>query len=529
MTSGPASAPVAQPPPGQTATARSTPLTTNHATGLATPHAASQSTGQTPSTSVSPVSPVGKLLQGGIEKQVRQHAQAHHQHHHRRSGKYTHPYGGMRQFAEDRAGSSGWDHECLAIDNLDARKVARSTLADKISEIYKEEFVRVNKAEGKGRPKANNISAAKKTVRMIAERILLSLEAKATQHLFNEVIDKGKESEKELVQLREIHKCGKENPKLTYNEIRTMASAKLNGLPEPTTAVANGTTAMAIASGETATCDRLPLKVQSVEHDLEVEMIKQSVIEMRADQVLKGLTPKLITNEWAGMVSTACSKLVRESYSHQFVPKTKVYGCRHFTRKNRVLMACCGTFPVCRMCHIQDANRIHEVRIEPVHTMLCMMCGDVQPKTQYCRKCNERFGSYYCDVCGITDDTPGYDLRHCAECNVCMPGLTFHCKRCKSCVPATPEHEAVCSGRIADAESVDGGLHHGAEGKSAESRHVEDVRDVRDMRDGRVGRVERVGRSDNSGDVGLVDSQTSGVGVGVGVGDNRPNQLFSGL
>lgn len=494
------------------------------------------------------VSPMGRLLHGSVEKPRHQH------HHHRRSGKYTHPYGGMRQFAEDRAGTSGWDHECLAIDNLESRKIARSNLADKISEIYKEEFVRVNKAEGKGRPKANNISAAKKTVRMIAERILLSLEAKATQHLFNEVIDKGKESEKELIQLRQIHKCGKENPGLTYDEIRAMASAKLNGLPEPLTlaSVHGGSV------GDMDMGDGLSLRMDTEEQEFEVEMVKQAMIEMRADQVARGIAPKLLSTEWTRIVSAACQRLVQESYSRQFVPKTKVYGCRHFTRKNRVLMVCCGTFPVCRMCHIQDGNRIHEVRIEPVQTMLCMMCGEVQPKTQNCRKCDVRFGSYYCDVCGITDDTPGYDLRHCEDCNVCMPGLTFHCNRCKSCVPATPEHEAVCNGIVndehdgthahvdsLDPESVGHGggggvvVVGGAAGADASATgglrgHGRLNGNVSGERGGNRATGPRRGGGDGGSGGGggcdrNVDEDAVDDGLVAGVGDARTAQLFSGL
>lgn len=344
----------------------------------------------------------------------------------------------MRQFAEDRAGRSGWDILCLTFDNLEQRKTERSKLADQISEIYKEEFVRVNTQQGKGRPKANNISAAKKTVRMIAERILLSLEARATQNLFKEALENRKKSEKELTRLRHIHNCGRENPKLSYDEIRSIAFAELSSMGDD--ARSDSPTNSGQNNPDSPDFD-------SDSDMVEIEMIKQAIVEMRADEVAKGFTPKLLNGRWVDKVTAACKKLVQESYSRQFVPRTKVYGCKHFTRKNRVLMVCCGTFPVCRMCHIQDLNRIHDVRIEPVHTMLCMMCGEVQPKTQNCRKCNVCFGSYYCDVCGITDDTPGYDLRHCNKCNVCMPGLTFHCDRCKSCVPATPEHDAVCSGR----------------------------------------------------------------------------------
>ena len=366
------------------------------------------------------------LLNGGIDKQ-------------RRAGKYTHPFGGMRQFAEDRAAHSGWDQECLNINNLESRKKARSNLADRISEMYKEEFVKINKQEGKGRPKANNISAAKKTVRMIAERILLSLEARTTQNFLNDLLSRDKQAKKELNRLRHIHNCGRENPQLNYDEIRSIVRDRLAAVDADT------------KSEQTPYSADSP-ELQSPEADeniVDIEMIKQAIVEMRADEVTKGFNPKPLNSKWVESVTTACKKLVRESYSEQYVPKTKTHGCKHFTRKNRVLMVCCGTFPVCRMCHIQDRNRIHDVRIEPVHTMLCMMCGEVQSKTQYCRKCKVCFGSYYCDICGITDDTRGYDLRHCDKCNFCMPGLTFHCDRCKSCVQASPEHDALCNG-VAD-------------------------------------------------------------------------------
>ncbi|CAN8071575.1 unnamed protein product, partial [Agarophyton chilense] len=373
-----------------------------------------------PTASLTPAAP--PILAGGVEK--------------RRAGKYTHPFGGMRQFAEDRAAHSGWDHDCLTISNDEQRRETRSQLAEKISELYKEEFIRVNKAQGKGRPKANNISAAKKTVRMIAERILLSLEARAQAALYKRLMDNRQECEKELQKLRHLHKLGNENPKLSYDEIRSIARSRL-----PHHADAPSSPIPLMTNDGTETPD-----MESAEAEAEIEAMKQAIIEMRADEVAKGYKPKLLNDRWVERMMQASRRLVHETYSRQYVPRTKVFGCKHFTRKNRIQMVCCGTFPVCRMCHIQDVSRIHDVRIEPVQTMLCMMCGEVQPKTQHCRKCGECFGSYYCDICGITDDTPGYDLRHCNKCNVCMPGLTFHCDRCKSCVPATPEHSAVCPG-----------------------------------------------------------------------------------
>lgn len=362
---------------------------------------------------------------GGVEKQ-------------RRNGKYTHPFGGMRQFAEDRAKNSGWDRDCLQHTDAESRKTQRGRLSDRLSEQYKEEFIRVNLTQGKGRPKANNISAAKKTVKMIAERILLSLEARATQVMFKEILEIREQTDKELRRLRQIDECGTENPKLTYDEIRAIAREKLRASARNT-----APDAMAVDSAASTSAAAEP-----DEADVEIEMMKQAIVEMRADEVSKGFTPVLLNQRWVEKITLACNKLLTESYAKQYVPRTRVMGCKHFTRKNRIMMACCGTFPVCRMCHFQDPDRIHDIKIEPVQTMLCMMCGEVQPKTQFCRKCQVCFGQYYCDVCGITDDTPDYDLRHCNKCNVCMPGLTFHCDLCKSCVPYTHDHYPAMHGTL---------------------------------------------------------------------------------
>lgn len=370
--------------------------------------------------------PTATTRPGGVEKQ-------------RRAGKYTHPFGGMRQFAEDRARNSGWDRDCLQHTNTDVRRTERGKVSDRLSEIYKEAFISVNMDEGKGRPKANNISAAKKTVKMIAERVLLSLEARATQVMFKEVLEIREQTEKELMRLRQIDECGNENPKLTYDEIRAIAREKLSAREK----AKGGDLGMLGDLNNDGTPPESEGVVEQDEEAVEIEMMKQAIVEMRAEEASKGFTPAPLDQRWVEKVTAACQKLVQESYSHQYVPHTRVMGCRHFYRKNRILMTCCGTFPVCRMCHFQDPNRIHDIKIEPVSTMLCMLCGEVQPKAQYCRKCKVCFGQYYCDVCGITDDTPEYDLRHCPKCNVCMPGLTFHCDLCKSCVPAGHEHYPV--------------------------------------------------------------------------------------
>jgi hypothetical protein len=398
-----------------------------------------------------------------LQQQQQEQQQQPYPQQQRRAGKYTHPFGGMRRFAEDRARHSGWDVTCLNFETSDIRRTERSIISDSISEKYKEAFIGINIEQGKGRPKANNISAAKKTVKMIAERVLLALEARATQLMFSEIAALRTTTEAELAKLRQIDACGKENPLLTYDEIRTIIREKLNSqechsdeflpgekLVRPETAVIPD----AISQPE-------PVMAELVDdEDASREALKQALVEMRADDISKGVQPTLISGKWVEQLTAAALDLVRENYSKQYAPAVDgtpsvtgantpdahpVLGCPHFRRKNRVLMACCGTFPVCRMCHFQDQSRIHDIRIEPVETVLCVPCGNVQPKAQSCTRCKVKFGEYYCDICGITDDPKDVNLRHCESCNVCMPGLTFHCEMCKACfaLPVADHFSAV--------------------------------------------------------------------------------------
>jgi CHY zinc finger len=411
----------------------------------------------------------------------------------RRAGKYTHPYGGMRRFAEDRARHSGWDVTCLSFDAADVRKSERNKVSDSLADQYKEAFIRINIDQAKGRPKANNISAAKKTVKMIAERVLLALEARATQVLFSESVHARRPLDIELNKLRQIDACGQENPKLTYETVRELARKKLISTSDqcmsdeflPGEKFVKPETAVPVANVETPDMNEL------VDDDAAVrEGLKQALVEMRAEEMSKGLQPTLISTKWVEQLTAAARELVQENYSAQYAPNVEpsvrnmnshhqhdilsnghnnqngspgagastltagdststagasVLGCPHFRRKNRVLMACCGTFPVCRMCHFQDQSRIHDIRIEPVVTLLCVPCGNIQPKAQSCNKCHVKFGEYYCDVCGITDDPKGANLRHCDSCNVCMPGMTFHCELCKACfaLPIEDHFQAV--------------------------------------------------------------------------------------
>lgn len=360
----------------------------------------------------------------------------------RRAGKYTHPFGGMRQFAEDRARNSGWDRDCIQYIGTSERKAERAKRSDALSDKYKEEFVSINISEGKGRPKANNISAAKKTVRMIAERVLLQLEARATQVMFKEMVLVRKQTEKELNKLRHLHACGTENPTMTYDEIRALARDSLPAMESPSEGSAkhNGSAGSGSLSPRHTSADSPQEGASAMDASMheddvgEIEMMKQAIVEIRADEASKGFVPKMLSDRWADNFSAAARKLVAESFSEQSDPRSRARGCCHWIRNNRILMDCCGTFPVCRLCHIQDPSRVHDVKFEPVKIMVCMVCRTVQDKTQYCRNCDLCFGTYYCDLCGITDSTPNYNLYHCSKCRNCMPNIMFHCEECKVCV-----------------------------------------------------------------------------------------------
>ena len=67
-----------------------------------------------------------------------------------------------------------------------------------------------------------------------------------------------------------------------------------------------------------------------------------------------------------------------------------------------------------------------------------MRCQEEQPKGDTCKKCNERFAVYYCDICVFYDnEAEKKGIFHCEKCGICRVGgkeTTFHCDVCECCM-----------------------------------------------------------------------------------------------
>jgi zinc finger-like protein len=119
-------------------------------------------------------------------------------------------------------------------------------------------------------------------------------------------------------------------------------------------------------------------------------------------------------------------------------PAGTEFGCKHYSRKARLVAACCGGAHVCRFCH--DEVEDHTIDRYATREMVCMLCSERQPSAKECRVCGEAMAKYYCGVCRFWDDSE--DVYHCPFCNVCRRGKGlgkdfFHCMQCNSCVSLT--------------------------------------------------------------------------------------------
>lgn len=361
----------------------------------------------------------------------------------RANRKYLHPLGGMRKYAESHALACNWGLRCTQLASPQVVDEERRKVVAQISEDYKREFIELNVAKGRGRPKANNISAAKDSVKGISENILLQLEVRSMRL--------GCYHYREVCQWMdaEMHKTkanGDWNPERKIDQWEQLLLEKLEAKPMadeflPGEKLVRPETAVVATQ---AASDVVDMRELVDDDDAHRERRKQAFVEMQAQQISKGSKVMPLSSNSVHELCKVISEVVHENSGKHFVPSSspgshEVLGCPHFRRKNRVLMPCCGIFSVCRMCHFLDQTRVHDIRIEPVTTVLCMLCSEVQPKAQACRKCKTEFGSYYCDICGITNDPEGVDPRHCHKCGSCVPGTDFHCELCDKCVPGPCE------------------------------------------------------------------------------------------
>lgn len=113
----------------------------------------------------------------------------------------------------------------------------------------------------------------------------------------------------------------------------------------------------------------------------------------------------------------------------------KNYACPHYKRKCKFVTPCCNGVYRCRFCHDEDQN--HTLKREDVTMVECSQCGERQGVTEYCRKCNLKFGKYFCYECKLYDDEDKQQF-HCKGCGICRVGGRsnyFHCHRCDMCLP----------------------------------------------------------------------------------------------
>lgn len=111
------------------------------------------------------------------------------------------------------------------------------------------------------------------------------------------------------------------------------------------------------------------------------------------------------------------------------------YACPHYKRKCKFVTPCCGGVYRCRFCHDEEQN--HTLKREDVTTVECSQCGEQQGVTEFCRKCNLKFGKYFCYECKLYDDEDKQQF-HCSGCGICRVGGRdnyFHCHRCDMCLP----------------------------------------------------------------------------------------------
>ena len=142
------------------------------------------------------------------------------------------------------------------------------------------------------------------------------------------------------------------------------------------------------------------------------------------------------------------------------LPDGSALGCRHYERSNKIYAPCCKRFFTCRRCHdeyycsLENASVAHELDRHEVTTMWCMLCGEVQPSAQECRRCSTVHARYFCDVCNLFENRQ--QVYHCPYCNVCRVGQNlgvdfFHCMKCNACV-STSKREHHCKPQMLEAQ-----------------------------------------------------------------------------
>ena len=69
-------------------------------------------------------------------------------------------------------------------------------------------------------------------------------------------------------------------------------------------------------------------------------------------------------------------------------------------------------------------------------------------KSDICKKCNERFAVYYCEICALYDNMgKEKQIFHCDKCAICRVGgkdNVYHCDECECCFPVIGKANHTC-------------------------------------------------------------------------------------
>ena len=130
-------------------------------------------------------------------------------------------------------------------------------------------------------------------------------------------------------------------------------------------------------------------------------------------------------------------------------------GCEHYMRNIKVQCPQCERFYTCRHCH--DEIEDHILVRKNIRNILCMLCGQPQRATEYCRQCEELTACYYCEVCKLWDNDPAKTIYHCPDCGICRRGEGIgkdyiHCIRCNVCVSIQHAQDHRCVERATDCD-----------------------------------------------------------------------------
>eukprot|EP01057_Protomagalhaensia_wolfi_P000930 Protomagalhaensia_wolfi_Nauph_80__929@NODE_1536_length_1482_cov_116_338184_g1192_i0_p1_GENE_NODE_1536_length_1482_cov_116_338184_g1192_i0NODE_1536_length_1482_cov_116_338184_g1192_i0_p1_ORF_typecomplete_len305_score3_42zfCHY/PF05495_12/9_5e18zfCHY/PF05495_12/1_8e04zfC3HC4/PF00097_25/4_7e03zfC3HC4/PF00097_25/1_8e04zfC3HC4/PF00097_25/8_9e08zfRING_UBOX/PF13445_6/6_6e03zfRING_UBOX/PF13445_6/1_7e04zfRING_UBOX/PF13445_6/1_8e04zfRING_UBOX/PF13445_6/9_2e08zfC3HC4_2/PF13923_6/1_4e04zfC3HC4_2/PF13923_6/1_ len=140
-------------------------------------------------------------------------------------------------------------------------------------------------------------------------------------------------------------------------------------------------------------------------------------------------------------------------------------GCKHYSRRCRLVCSLCNIPFPCRFCHDDVFNVLpagsesdlvpfegkqvpaHKIDRHSVREVICCDCDHRQPVAASCAQCTVTFGQYFCRHCCFFDDDISKKIWHCDKCGLCRVGGQenyFHCDQCDGCYPLTIQNRHKC-------------------------------------------------------------------------------------